>query len=365
MAQHAKSPKPPHHNAANHSRRTKLWTRLILGVTGVLSIAVVVLVVEAFLVKTPTSNSSSPTTTGVSTGSGPNCPLTGAPAPSGAVPNRPALAIKVDNYPAARPQAALDKADIVVEEPVEGGITRFVAIFQCQGAVSVGPIRSARAIDAQILDQFSDPIFVHAGGIAPVISLIRQSNITDENFPNVVTYPYGRVAPYDTYISTANGWGLAPKDTSPPNPLFSYDPTVPNGSAATDVHIPFSFASDETWQYQSASGQYALSYSGVPATLSDGKQISASNVVVQQVVVTYGPWQENSQGALEVQAKLTGSGPLEVFRNGVEVQGTWQRSSTSQPTQLLGPGGTAIPLQPGNTWIDLVPSAIPVTTSNG
>src|SRR5581483_4111884 len=81
---------------------------------------------------------------------GPKCPLTGRAAPSGKVPQRPALAVKVDNYSAARPQSGLDNADIVFEEPVEGGITRFVAIFQCQNAALVGPIRSARNIDIGI-----------------------------------------------------------------------------------------------------------------------------------------------------------------------------------------------------------------------
>ena len=80
------------------------------------------------------------------------------------MPQRPALAVKVDNYPTARPQSGLDQADIVFEEPVEGRITRFVAVFQCQSPSLVGPIRSARAVDAPILDQLSKPIFVHVGG---------------------------------------------------------------------------------------------------------------------------------------------------------------------------------------------------------
>ena len=68
------------------------------------------------------------------------CPLTGQPVPGGGpVPQRPALAVKVDNYPAARPQSGLDKADVIYEEPVEGGITRYAAVFQCQEATLVGP----------------------------------------------------------------------------------------------------------------------------------------------------------------------------------------------------------------------------------
>ena len=144
---------------------------------------------------------------------GPACPSPGSRRPGGQVPQRPALAFKVDNYPAARPQSGLDNADIVFEEPVEGGITRLVAVFQCQGANLVGPIRSARAVDVPILDQLSKPLFVHAGGINPVIALVNDGNlINDDVFTHasIVQHVPGRYAPYDTYASTAAAWGLQP-----------------------------------------------------------------------------------------------------------------------------------------------------------
>src|SRR5580693_3398454 len=108
----------------------------------------------------------------------PACPLTGLPVPGGAaVPARPALAVKVDNYPTARPQSGLDKADVIYEEPVEGGITRYAAVFQCQDAASVGPVRSARNIDIGILGQLGTPLLVHVGGINPVLANIEASPI--------------------------------------------------------------------------------------------------------------------------------------------------------------------------------------------
>jgi len=95
------------------------------------------------------------------------CPLTGAPAPGGVVPARPALGVKIGNYPGDRPSSGLNQADIVFEEPVEGAITRLLAVFQCQGSRLVGDLRSAREPDAGILSQLSHPLFVHAGGIDP------------------------------------------------------------------------------------------------------------------------------------------------------------------------------------------------------
>ena len=304
------------------------------------------------------------TTTAAAKPVGPPCPLTGAPSASGSVPNRPALAIKVDNYPAARPQSGLDKADIVFEEPVEGAITRLVAVFQCQDASLVGPIRSARAPDPPILDQLSHPLFIHAGGINPVLSLLAAGNLVDDNIfwhGSIIINPSGRYAPYDTYTSTSDGWHLNPSDTSPPAALFSYSSTAPTGTPVASVHIPFSSTSDVTWTWNPTGSDWLLSYGGSPATVLGGGQIGETNVIVQKVAVSYGPWVENSQGGLEVQTQLTGSGPLEVFRGGEEITGTWQRASTGAPTSLVAADGTIIPLAPGNTWVELVPSAITVT----
>ena len=303
-----------------------------------------------------------------STAPPPSCPLRGIAAPGGAVPQRPALAVKIDNYPTARPQSGLDKADVVFEEPVEGFITRYVAVFQCVDGGTVGPVRSARAVDAQILDELSNPLFFHVGGIDPVISLINAAN--DDNLDlgsranAIEQHPAGRVAPYDTYMSTSAGWGLDASDTSPPAPLFTYSATPPaGGAAASSIHIPFSSESDETWTWNGTVNQWLLSYSGVPDVVAGGGQIDRTNVVVQVVNVTLGPWVENSGGSLEVQSQMTGSGPAEIFRNGQEITGTWQRPSVTSPTTFTTANGTVIPLAPGQTWVDIVPSTIPVGVS--
>ncbi|MGH9030142.1 MAG: DUF3048 domain-containing protein [Acidimicrobiales bacterium] len=305
----------------------------------------------------------------VSAPSGPACPLSGEPASGGKVPQRPALAVKIDNYPDARPQSGLDEADVVFEEPVEGGITRLAAVFQCNSAALVGPIRSAREVDTQILDELSNPIFVHVGGIAPVLSLIADADDIDENISNSgppVQNPPGRYPPYDTYISTSAGWGLQPSDTTPPAPIFTYSDATPAGAAVTSVQVPFSGTNDNTWTWNPGNGLWNLSIGGVPATdTGDGDSpVGVANVVVQTVNVSYGPWAENSLGALEVESQLVGSGPLEVFRNGLEVNGTWERSSLHGATKLVARDGNTIALQAGETWVELVPSSVKVTTGS-
>jgi len=306
-----------------------------------------------------------PPTTSTTAKPAPACPLTGLPVPGGAaVPARPALAVKVDNYPTARPQSGLDKADVIYEEPVEGGITRYAAVFQCQDAASVGPVRSARNIDIGILGQLGNPLLAHVGGIPPVLANIDASPIVNVDLGengSIITHPAGRYAPYDTYSSTAQMWGTHPTMATPPQPLFGYSATPPAGTPVASVNINFSSTSNVTWTYNPTTSQFERFYNGTtPDTLADGTQNAAANVVVQYVHISYGPWLENSEGGLEVQADLypDASGQAQVFRNGVEITGTWQRSALGSPTQFLTAAGTPITLQPGQTWVELVPDTI-------
>ena len=284
------------------------------------------------------------------------------------MPNRPALAVKVDNYPAARPQSGLDKADVVFEEPVEGGITRLVAVYQCQQSALVGPIRSARNIDIGILGQLGSPLLAHVGGINPVLSNIANSPLVSIDlryYGSVTQHPSGRQAPFDTYASTSALWNLKSTNTTVPAPIFTYTGGVPAGSPISAVYVPFSGTSNVVWLYDAKTGTFERYYGMVRDLLANGVQNSATNVVVQFVHLTYGPWLENSEGGLEVQANLyqNASGAAEVFRNGVEITGTWHRSSLGQPTQFVNAQGQPITLAPGTTWVELVPDTVRVTAT--
>ncbi|MGO9343821.1 MAG: DUF3048 domain-containing protein [Acidimicrobiales bacterium] len=327
--------------------------------------------------KAGTSTTTAPTTSTISNKSGgkpgpPLCPLTGTPAPGGKIPMRPALAFKIDNYPDARPWSGIDKADIVFEEPVEGFITRLFAVFQCQQASLVGPIRSARYVDQGIANLLSDPILIHVGSIQQVTNVLdsppsRLQNI-DLRYPeysSIVNNPPGRYAPYDTYSSTSGGWGLFPKDKTPPVPVFQYSAAVPQGRPDSTLAIDFSSTSDETWTYHSNTHTYTLSYADTGQAMVQQPNgqlspIATTNIVVQVVNYTLGPWVENSEGGLEVMAVPTGRGPLEVLRNGIFVRGTWSRASLNAPLQLKSASGSIIKLKPGTTWVEMVPSGQPV-----
>jgi len=340
------------------------------GVAVLVLVGVVVAVVAA---GSPTSKKVVPPTTTTSTVPAvvATCPLTGTPAPGGVVPARPAVAVKIGNYTADRPSAGLNQADVVVEEPVEGSYTRLVAVFHCQSPTLVGDVRSARQPDVGILSQLSNPVFVHAGGINPVLNLLANAPIQDKNLleggmGSITLHPNGRYAPYSTFTNTGAVWATVPGDTAPPAPIFTFTPAPQAGSvpgSGIAVHVPFSTEADVTWTWNPPTSSYLRSYSGVADKLLDGSQTAASNVVVMTVPTSIGPWYENSEGGREVQVNAIGSGPVVVVRDGMAITGTWARSSLTQPATLTAADGTPITLHPGTTWIELAPQGIPVTTT--
>lgn len=276
--------------------------------------------------------------------------------------------MKVGNYTSSRPQTGLTAADVVFEEPVEGGITRYVAVFQCHGTSTIGPVRSARNIDIGILGQFGHPLLVHVGGINPVIANIQASPLNDFElgaYGSITQHPAGRVAPYDTYTSTTAVWQLRPTANAAPKPIFSFSKKVPSGTPVSSVSVPFSGYAPVVWRYDAQGKRFLRYYHTTPDTLSNGVQNSAANVIVQFIHVYYGPWVETANGALEVQANLSthATGTALVFRDGVEVKGHWSRTTLAQPTRFTTDSGSTINLSPGNTWIELVPSTVSVTTT--
>lgn len=319
----------------------------------------------------------------------PTCPLTGLAPPGGTVPSRPALAVKVPNDDGgARPQVGLDGADLIYEEPVEGGITRFVAVFQCQDAGRIEPVRSARESDPQILEQLGKPIFAHAGQSAPVGLAIAAAasagSLIDASYSGTAYAgdfhrDSSRAAPDNLYTSTAELYKTAgPGAGVPPTPVFPYfsatstvtatvapsPPVEPGTVPGATLYAPFSGpAFNPTWTWVPAKGRYLRSYGGKPALLAGGAQISAANVIVQQVSVTLTQYVD-AAGNHTNTLGLTGTGATAIVcRLGSCVRGTWSRPSASGLTQYLDPTGQPVPLAPGNTFVELQPDSQKATTS--
>jgi hypothetical protein len=292
------------------------------------------------------------------------CPLTGVQAHGGAVPNRPALAVKVENLPAARPQTGLSFADVIYEEPVEAGITRFIVVYQCEDASRIEPIRSGRLTDPPVLVQFGKPVFGYAGGVPAVIKAVRAAGLTDVNFnnaPRAYHRDSARVAPHNLYSSSRELYAAAKRTGGIPQPVFTYSPDVPvTASAASSVHVPFSQNSDVYWRWSGSRSAWMRSYGTVPATYSDGRQMASPNVVIQMVRIRMTDITDVN-GVRSPEVISTGSGTCFVLRDGKMIKGRWSRPTTSDVTVFKDAQSNVIPLTPGKTWVELVPNTVHVT----
>jgi hypothetical protein len=291
------------------------------------------------------------------------CPLTGEPAPGGHVPEHAALAVKVENLPQARPQWGLDQADIVFEEPVEGGITRFVAVYDCQGASRIEPVRSGRFDDPEILEPLGKVLFAYAGAIQPVVNEVDSpgsllEDVGIDKAPQAYWRDPDRYAPHNLVSSTSALYSAAKQlgyPEKPPHAIFSYGKPVPGGTPAAVVNIHYPIDTT-TWTWDRSAGVWYRSYSDTgPAMQGDGRQVAASNVVVMLVPNYETPWVEDPTGAHEYVMGLKGSGPAWVFRDGEQYLGRWERPLLEDPTTFVEKDGSRITLTPGNTWVEYVP----------
>lgn len=279
-------------------------------------------------------------------------PLTGLADPSGASQHRPAFDVKIENTPEARPQTGLEAADVVYEEVVDGGITRFLAIYNSTLPPVVGPVRSVRGIDPQLVWPVGG-IFVYSGGASQEVARIRTAPVLliDESAGGSAMYrDHSRVAPHNLYarpdqLITRGGQPV------PPPALFQYlgAGAAFNGQPAASFTVNESpdRSYDPTYTWDAASGTWKRSYGATPFTMSNGVQIAPTNVVVQEITYTPAP------GAKGAVGQATGQGRLWVFSGGKVVQGQWTRPNVDQPARYVDATGAPILLAPGRTWVEL------------
>ena len=235
----------------------------------------------------------------------------------------------------------------------------------------IGPVRSARNIDIGILGQLGNPLLAHVGGINPVLANINASPVVNVDIgtsQSLMIHPPDHVAPDSDYTSTAIVYGTHPTMTTPPQPLFTYSADYA-ARGHGDLQREHQLLGHVERDLEVEQGDRHL-----PALLQRhdaghaGRttcRTQAATVVVQYVQISYGPWLENDQGGKEVQADLypNASGTAVIYRNGYAIPGTWHRSTLGSPTQFVNAFGVPIPMQPGQTWVELVPNTIMATTT--
>jgi hypothetical protein len=296
------------------------------------------------------------------------CPLTGVASHGDeGPPARPALAVKVENAPEARPQVGLSHADIVYEEPVEGGVTRFIVVFQCDDASRLGPVRSARMTDISVLAQYGTPLFGFAGGAPQVRNAVARADIVDLNYIDAAARyvrDESRPAPHNLYTTSKKLYKAGRSSAVAPEPVFAYSDDIEGKSKpAKSVHIPFSDTyADVNWAWDAADAHWLRSHGTDPHVLENGEQVAATNLVVMKVKVTDSDI-EDVAGYASPEVDLVGSGKAWVLRDGRVIQGRWVRDSDGDITRFETKTGEEIALAPGNTWVEFVPTSVPVEIS--
>jgi hypothetical protein len=304
--------------------------------------------------------SSTTTTTETTVGgraTGPIAPLTGLLVPDtddDAVRrlDRPALVGKVDNAPQAMPQIGLDGADIVIELRVEG-ISRHLAVVHSQDVAELGPIRSARTSDPDILAMFVRPLVAWSGGNPTVVRAMNSTPWIQSVNPDQTTDAYSRTrskpAPHNLVADVPRLHTYADEPPAVPVPLFEY---LPDWAGARGEPVPaVQLAvgdSPSTFVWEPEGGRWLRWANGVRQNAEGGEQLSATNVVVLAT-----PYTTSSADRQSPEAQTLGSGTAWVFTQGRMIEGRWERPEPASPWRLTTADGTRILLTPGVTWVAL------------
>lgn len=267
----------------------------------------------------------------------------------------PALAVKIDNVANARPQLGIRHADVVVEEMVEGSFTRLIAIYQSGEPAQVGPVRSIRSTDFDVLAMLDWPLLAASGANGGVLGQLDGARVVNVNALEAGNAYYrasGRRAPHNMFATTARLRAFAGSQGATPGSVFTYrDAAAPvPGSPSGGVFIDFG-NSDARWTWDAPRAAWTRLQNGSAHVDADGGVVAPQNVVVLEV--TYGV---SAIDAESPEAHTVGSGTAHVFTGGNVATGTWSRSAATDPFTLKDAAGNVIGLTAGQTWVELAPA---------
>lgn len=295
-------------------------------------------------------------------------PLTGLPVTDAGAPAATrVVSVKIENSPEARPQSGLNSADVVYETITEGGITRFNCMFHSTDPGEVGPVRSARLSDIDIVPQYA-ALFVFSGASGPVNAAVSQAGLQNLSEDRGVTYGYRRArdrkAPHNLYVDLSmireEGLKREYPATQELRPLQFEKRAVEATPTVTRITVPFSTANTVSWNWDAATDRYLRENNGsVHTDRLTGDQVSAKNVVVMWAKMVAAA-KRDVAGSTTYDIELAGTNRATVFRNGTRLDGTWEATAGGPPT-FKAADGTAIRLAPGNTWFQVVPVQVNIT----
>ncbi len=290
-------------------------------------------------------------------------PLTGERVADPQVLQHRPILVRYGHDRIARPPSGLSSADLVFEELAEGNfVTRITGAYLSSLPEMVGPIRSARPAVIDMVQQL-DGVLAYAGASIGTTQLLNQQSFAQyahgghggDLFYRTAAKP----SPHNLYLKLpALRELMAAEGVDGPAQLggLAFSLSAPAGSPATRVHIPYPGQAPVDYSYDAATGTYLRFVEGVPHTDGlNGEQLAPENVIVLYAEHKDSSIVEDTLGNVAILIKLVGSGRAQVFRDGVMVEGTWQRNEAGQLTRYKDAAGHDIALKPGQSWVEIVP----------
>lgn len=263
------------------------------------------------------------------------------------------LAVKIDNVGPARPQTGLDAADVVYAEQVEAGLSRLMAVYAGKLPPVIGPVRSARETDLELLRQFDDPALVFSGAqskLLPLISAAPLRQLSPGKAPgNAYFRGADKPAPHNLFVRP-KALDADPGDGGLESTGFSFGPRPKGGTPERERTVRFP-AARFTFTWAAEQKRWLVSMDGARARTADGKALGASTVVVQYVKVRESRFHDRG-GNNTPFTETVGSGKARVLRDGRAYEARWERPAAQDGTEFTtADDGEALPFAKGQVWV--------------
>lgn len=267
-------------------------------------------------------------------------------APTGSV-----LTVKIDNTPTARPQTGLDAADVVYAEQVEGGLSRLMAVYATRLPDTVGPVRSARESDLELLRQFNEPTLAFSGAQSKLLPLIAKAPLHAKSPGDAAGAYYrgsGRPAPHNLYLHPGRLMASAP-GAGALTTGYRYG-AAPSGGTPENSRTVSYPAARFTFTWSESRKRWLVTMDGTPTVTTDGKRVTATTVVVQYVKVRQSRFKD-FLGNNTPYTQTVGSGKAQVLRDGRAYDVNWEREKATDGTDFTTADSKPVNLAKGPVWV--------------
>ena len=264
----------------------------------------------------------------------------------------PVLAVKIDNLAPARPQTGLTGSDIVYVLPVEGGLSRILAVFSSHFPPVIGPVRSAREDDLELLQQFGRPAFAYSGEQPKLLRVVQKARIVDLYDGRVGGYfrDLRRIAPHNLYAHTSQLLAEAPGASTAHEIGFRFGPAPPGGHPVASFSVSYPAASF-TFRWSAKDARWLVWMDGAAVHATEGGQLNAPTAVILYTKVRTSRFLEAGTRPPYAESTRTGTGV--VLRGGQAYAIRWSRPDANGATTFTTASGQPMTFARGPVWIVL------------